>query len=54
MQGKEYECKDCSRAFLVKEDEKEPKCPGCESKSVAPKKERPLPEWMSKVQKESG
>jgi DNA-directed RNA polymerase subunit RPC12/RpoP len=54
MQSKEYGCKDCERAFLVREEEKEPKCPGCESKNIAPKEKRPLPEWMCKVQSESG
>jgi DNA-directed RNA polymerase subunit RPC12/RpoP len=54
MGGKEYGCKDCGRAFLIKEEEKEPKCPGCESKNVAPKEKRPLPGWMREVQAESG
>ena len=49
MHGKEYECKDCGRAFLVKEEESVPKCPGCESESVAPKEARLLPEWMYKA-----
>ena len=47
MPGTEYECKDCSRAFRVYEEEKkEPKCPSCESESVAPKKAKPLPAWL--------
>lgn len=47
MPGKEYECKDCGRAFLVYEDEKRgPKCPSCEGENVAPKAAKPLPEWI--------
>jgi DNA-directed RNA polymerase subunit RPC12/RpoP len=49
MYGKEYGCKDCGRAFRVKE-EGEPKCPSCESKNVTPEKKQPLPGWMRKVQ----
>jgi DNA-directed RNA polymerase subunit RPC12/RpoP len=49
MYGKEYGCKDCGRAFRVKEEE-EPKCPSCESKNVTPEKKQPLPGWMRKVQ----
>ncbi len=56
MPGTEYECGECGRAFLVHEGEKkEPKCPGCESENVAPRKARPLPSWlMSKVSEGSG
>lgn len=47
MPGKEYECKDCGRAFLVYEQEKKsPKCPSCESEIVSPKKVQPLPSWI--------
>lgn len=47
MPGKEYECKDCGRGFLVyEEDEKEPRCPSCDGGNVAPKAARPLPEWL--------
>jgi len=47
MFGEEYECKDCGRAFLVREDEKRvPKCPGCESENVAPRPARQLPDWI--------
>ena len=50
MAGKEYECKDCERAFRVTDEEqKELKCPSCESENVAPKKQRPLPDWMLKA-----
>jgi hypothetical protein len=47
MPGKEYECKDCGRAFRVyKEEKKVPMCPGCESTNTAPKPARPLPSWI--------
>lgn len=47
MFGKEYECRDCGRAFRIDEDEKrEPKCPGCESGNVAIREARPLPPWL--------
>jgi len=47
MPGKEYECKDCGRAFRVyKEGQKEPKCPSCESENTALKPAQPLPSWM--------
>ena len=47
MPGKVYECKDCGRAFRVCEDEeKEPKCPSCESENTAPKQAKPLPSWL--------
>jgi Zn finger protein HypA/HybF involved in hydrogenase expression len=47
MPGKEYECKDCGRAFLIDEEKKkELKCPSCESGSVAWKQARPLPPWI--------
>jgi Zn finger protein HypA/HybF involved in hydrogenase expression len=47
MPGTEYECKDCSRAFLVYVvEDKEPKCPSCESGNVAPKQAQPLPSWI--------
>ena len=49
MAGKEYECKDCERAFRVTEEDKEPKCPSCESENVTPKKQLPLPDWMLKA-----
>lgn len=46
MPNKEYECKDCGRAFRVDEEEKkEPKCPGCESENTVLKQARPLPLW---------
>lgn len=56
MPGKEYECKECGRAFLVYDGEKkEPKCPSCESEKVAPKKAQPLPSWLiSKAAEGSG
>jgi DNA-directed RNA polymerase subunit RPC12/RpoP len=54
MHGKEYGCEDCGRAFRVKEEEKEPKCPGCESENVTPKKQQPLPQWIFKAQGASG
>jgi Zn finger protein HypA/HybF involved in hydrogenase expression len=45
--GKEYECKDCGRAFRGYEEEmKQPKCPSCESENVAPKKAQSLPPWI--------
>ncbi len=47
MFGKEYECKDCGRAFLVREEERKTlACPGCESENVALKPPRPLPDWI--------
>ncbi len=47
MFGEEYECKDCGRAFLVREEEKRIlKCPGCGSENVVPRQARPLPEWV--------
>ena len=47
MPGKEYECKDCGRAFLVFEDEKKALvCPSCEGENVEPKPAKPLPEWI--------
>lgn len=46
MPDKEYECKDCGRAFRVNEEKKEHKCPGCESENTAPKEARPLPSWL--------
>jgi predicted nucleic acid-binding Zn ribbon protein len=47
MPDKEYECKDCGRAFRVyKEEKKEPRCPGCESGNTAPKQALPLPSWI--------
>lgn len=47
MPGKEYECKDCSCAFLVDEEKKkEPKCPSCEGRNVARRQDRPLPLWI--------
>ncbi len=47
MPGKEYECKDCGRAFLVYEEEKRAaKCPSCESESLSLKKAQPLPSWI--------
>jgi Zn finger protein HypA/HybF involved in hydrogenase expression len=50
MPGKEYECKDCGRAFLVDEEKKkEPQCPGCEGGNVAQKKARPLPLWIQQM-----
>jgi hypothetical protein len=56
MPGKEYECKDCGRAFRVyKEEKKAPMCPGCESKNTSPKQARPLPPWvLSKIESKSG
>lgn len=47
MPGKEYECKDCGRAFLVYEEKKKgPKCPSCESGNVVLKQATPLPSWI--------
>ncbi len=47
MPGKEYECKDCGRAFLFYEGERKgPVCPSCESENIAPKGETPLPSWL--------
>ncbi len=46
MQSKEYQCKDCGRAFQVTEEEKAPKCPSCESENVAPKSQQVLPDWV--------
>jgi DNA-directed RNA polymerase subunit RPC12/RpoP len=47
MSGKEYECKDCGRAFLVDEEKKkETKCPSCEGGNLTLKQERPLPQWL--------
>jgi Zn finger protein HypA/HybF involved in hydrogenase expression len=46
MPNKEYECKDCGRAFRVEEEEKkERKCPGCESENTALKPAGTLPLW---------
>ncbi len=50
MHGTEYECKDCSRAFRVREEGKRLKCPGCKSENVAPKEKKPLPGWLCKAQ----
>jgi hypothetical protein len=48
MPGKEYECRDCGRAFRVyKEEKKGPKCPSCESGNTALKQAQPLPSWIS-------
>jgi DNA-directed RNA polymerase subunit RPC12/RpoP len=49
MESKQYECKDCGRGFRVREEEeKEPKCPGCESRNTAPRQSRvTLPSWIS-------
>ncbi len=47
MPGKEYECKECRRTFLVYEENKrELECPSCEGGNVALKQERPLPKWI--------
>jgi DNA-directed RNA polymerase subunit RPC12/RpoP len=47
MPGKEYECRECGRTFLVDEEKKrELKCPSCEGGNVAVKQERPLPQWI--------
>jgi len=55
MPGKEYECKDCGRAFLVYEEEKrEPKCPSCEGVNVARKQAQPLPEWLLQLKNKTG
>ena len=51
MVGKEYECRDCGRAFRVDEEQKKPpKCPGCESADVAPKESGPLPPWIQALE----
>ena len=54
--GKVYECKDCSRTFRVYEDEeREPKCPSCESVNTAPREAKPLPSWLlSRLTSEPG
>ena len=50
MRGKDYECRDCGRGFLIYgEEKKEPACPGCESVSVVPKQAKPLPEWLVRL-----
>jgi predicted Zn-ribbon and HTH transcriptional regulator len=54
MRGKEHECKDCGRAFQVTEGERVPKCPGCESENVAPKKRQTLPDWVYRENKAEG
>lgn len=46
MPGKEYECKDCGRAFLVYEEKKTLICPSCDGENIAPKEARPLPQWI--------
>ena len=47
MPGKEYECKECGRAFLVDGEKKsEPKCLSCEGENVAQKQSRSLPQWI--------
>ena len=47
MPGRIYECKDCGRAFLVDEEKKRgPECPSCEGGNVAPKQDKPLPQWI--------
>jgi putative FmdB family regulatory protein len=47
MPGKEYECKDCGRAFQVYQDEKKvQKCPSCDGENVALKQAQPLPSWL--------
>jgi len=52
MFGKEYECRDCGRAFLVDEDKKrEPKCPSCAGGNVGRKEPRPLPPWIVAMNK---
>ena len=49
MPGKQYECKDCGRAFRVYDEEKkEPKCPSCESKNTSLAQPlTTLPSWIS-------
>ncbi len=55
MPGKEYQCKDCGRAFLVYEEEKSgPKCPSCEGGNVATREARPLPEWLMQLKNKAG
>lgn len=46
MPGKEYECKDCGRAFLVHEDKNMLICPSCDGENIVLKQSKPLPQWI--------
>jgi DNA-directed RNA polymerase subunit RPC12/RpoP len=42
MPNEKYECKRCGRPFKANIEEKEPKCPSCDSRDVIIQPERPL------------
>jgi len=53
--GKEYQCSDCGRAFLVYEEKNSgPKCPSCEGGNVARKEAHPLPQWLMQLKNKTG